>query len=136
VTESCDGLSDVCPPDAVDPALCDDGNPCTSETCVALECQIGPVADGVLCTDADVCNGDETCQSGACSPGATLDCDDEDVCTADGCDAVSGCFHDPIPACQPGPAVPILSVGGILVLTGGIALAGAAWLRDRRATRP
>jgi cysteine-rich repeat protein len=102
VAESCDGVSDQCPPDQVDPGLCADSNPCTTEACVVLDCQFTDVSDGTLCADADLCNGDETCQAGVCSAGAPLDCDDGDVCTADGCDAVSGCLHDPIPECVSG----------------------------------
>ena len=108
----CDGASDLCPADAVDSGLCDDGNSCTTELCVALECQVDPVADGTLCMEANACNGDEVCQSGVCCAGSALDCDDGDPCTADGCDAVSGCLNDPIPDCQPPVAVPTLPSGG------------------------
>jgi len=128
VAEFCDGVSDSCPVDGVDPGLCADGNPCTTESCVSLECQIDPVADGTLCVDADVCNGDETCQSGICSSGPALDCSDGDLCTSDSCDAISGCFNDPILECRP-PAVPGLPGGGLLGLGALLALAGVARLR-------
>jgi len=39
------------------------------------------------------------CSAGACAPGTTLDCDDEDPCTADGCAEPGGCSHDPIAGC-------------------------------------
>jgi cysteine-rich repeat protein len=135
VAEFCDGVSDLCPADAVDPGLCADGNPCTVESCVALDCQIDPVSDGTLCTDTDLCNGDEICQAGSCSAGTTLDCSDGDPCTADGCDAISGCFNEPIPSCQPPAVVPGLPPGALLSLGGLIALAGAVRLRARRASR-
>ena len=63
--------------------------------------------NGTACLDADVCNGDEACQTGSCTLGPPLDCDDGDACTADSCDGVTGCGHDPIEFC--GPAVPALS---------------------------
>lgn len=52
---------------------CDDGDPCTSDTCVA----------GVGCTH-----------------GPPLDCDDHDPCTADACDiTTAGCAHEPLDGC-------------------------------------
>src|SRR5262249_16151529 len=47
------------------PLNCDDGNPCTADTCDAvLGCQHTAVATGTPCPDATVCNGAETCQAG------------------------------------------------------------------------
>jgi len=55
---------------------CDDGNACTTDECDpgasganASGCVLTPVADGTSCTDGDVCNGNETCQSGVCVHG-------------------------------------------------------------------
>ena len=53
-----------------------------------------PVANGTSCADGTVCNGAETCQSGTCTAGMPLNCDDSNVCTTDSCDAVTGCGHD------------------------------------------
>ncbi len=50
---------------------CDDGNPCTVNSCV----------DGA-CTDSQA------------------SCDDGNACTADSCDPVLGCAHEPIPDCS------------------------------------
>ncbi len=77
------------------PALsCDDDNACTTDTCdVAAGCVHTAVAGGTACADADVCNGPETCQAGTCAPGAALACDDNNPCTKDTCDAVTGCVH-------------------------------------------
>jgi len=47
------------------------------------------------CTDADVCNGAETCEAGNCTSGSPLNCDDGKSCTIDSCDAVAGCVHTP-----------------------------------------
>jgi glucose/arabinose dehydrogenase len=75
---------------------CDDGNPCTTDVCDPLvACTHPAVDDGTPCSDASICNGDETCQGGTCSSGAPLVCDDGDLCTADACDeqVAGGCVH-------------------------------------------
>ena len=45
-----------------------------------------------------MCNGIETCNvtSGVCEQGPALDCDDNDLCTTDTCDSVTGCIHTPM----------------------------------------
>jgi hypothetical protein len=74
------------------PLDCDDINECTSDSCDAVSgCQNDPLANDTPCPDATVCNGDETCQAGICTAGTPLNCDDSNECTADSCDAVSGC---------------------------------------------
>jgi hypothetical protein len=77
----------------------DDGNRCTADVCSGGSCTHPPVADGTLCPDATVCNGEETCQAGTCRPGLTLDCNDGNACTTDSCGATTGCAHAPIPGC-------------------------------------
>ena len=56
------------------------------------------------CTDADLCNGTETCQSGACASGTALNCDDNNACTNDSCDATAGCqnVNDDTNTCDDG----------------------------------
>ncbi len=75
---------------------CDDKAFCTVESCVPSKgCVVDKTshhglacdADGSLCTEADACN------QGACEPGASLDCDDKNPCTADTCAASVGCKH-------------------------------------------
>src|SRR5207244_2627619 len=59
-----------------------------------VETIVCPVlVDGAPCDDQDLCNGHESCQSGICSPGLPLNCDDGERCTTDRCDAVAGCEH-------------------------------------------
>lgn len=83
-----------------DPVGCDDGNPCTNDSCSpAGGCANIAVVNGISCSDGNICNGQETCQGGGCSPGSTLDCSDGNVCTVDGCNPQSGCTQQPIPAC-------------------------------------
>ncbi len=57
--------------------------------------------DDTDCADADACNGNETCVDGACSAGTALNCEDDDNCTTDSCDAAAGCVHDVVD-CDPG----------------------------------
>jgi subtilisin family serine protease len=74
------------------PGPCDDGNPCTLDTCTpATGCQHTPRADGAPCPDGNFCNGTETCQGGTCTPGTPLVCDDGNACTLDSCDPATGC---------------------------------------------
>jgi len=66
-----------------------------------------PAVGTATCDDADLCNGRETCQAGACTPAAPLTCDDGNRCTMDSCQAASGCHNDPVPdptCCVP-PAI-------------------------------
>ena len=68
---------------------CDDGNVCTTDTCDPEfgYCVITP-ADGT-CDDANPCTSADTCQAGLCV-GDMLSCDDDDLCTDDACDRLSG----------------------------------------------
>ncbi len=117
--EACDPLTGAC---VATPLDCDDGNPCTVDSCnpvlgcenVAIvggcddgdACTVGDTCvDGIClgaptpvalsCSDGDACNGAETCDpgTGLCVAGVPLDCDDGDVCTTDSCDAGSGCAN-------------------------------------------
>ncbi|HYV47866.1 MAG TPA: PKD domain-containing protein, partial [Myxococcaceae bacterium] len=66
-----------------------------------------PLVGTATCDDADLCNGRETCQAGACVPSAPLMCDDGNRCTMDSCQAASGCHNDPVadPTCCVPPAI-------------------------------
>jgi hypothetical protein len=65
---------------------CDDGNPCTNDSCGdAVGCIHTPRAVGAFCDDGNPCNGREKCQANAvCGPGTPLpngtNCDDGNVC--------------------------------------------------------
>lgn len=64
--ETCDLGSGLCV--AGTPIVCDDGNQCTTDTCVDPlgTCSAAPVADGTSCDDGVTCSVPDTCQSGAC----------------------------------------------------------------------
>ena len=79
-------------------AICDDGNPCSTDSCDAIAgctstAAVMPCNDGNACTDKD------TCAASKCS-GSPIDpvsgCDDKSPCTKDSCDAKTGCLHLPI----------------------------------------
>ncbi|TPV94964.1 MAG: hypothetical protein B7733_12455 [Myxococcales bacterium FL481] len=148
--DACNGL-EVCDEntgDCVDgtPLDCEDNNECTADACDATTgCSNEPVSNGTLCDqgggscqdgvcvpdlclgntcdDADVCNGAETCDpnTGDCVDGMPLDCDDDNECTADTCDAVTGCASAPVDdgiscesgtgTCQAGTCVTDLCLG-------------------------
>ncbi len=63
-------------------------------------------SDGSACTAGDTCNG-----AGACVGGAPKSCGDGNPCTADSCDAASGCSNPQLPDGTP--------------CTGGACVAGA-----------
>ena len=82
----------------------DDNNVCTTDWCDAVAgVQHAPVQDGTDCGDGDYCNGAETCQTGTCTAGPALDCDDNDACTTDSCEPTTGC-HYAIVVCSDGDA--------------------------------
>jgi len=77
-------------------AECDDGNPCTADTCspAAGMCMHMAVANGTTCA-TDRCLSGQSCLNGICQGGTAISCDDQNVCTADSCDAMLGCQHVP-----------------------------------------
>ena len=87
---------------AGEPANCNDGNPCTDDTCDPATGCVN-TANTVPCEDGDVCTVGDHCQDGACVPGNGLACDDGNVCTDDACDSAVGCVHTPnIDGCDDG----------------------------------
>ncbi|MCC6621074.1 MAG: hypothetical protein IT385_07450 [Deltaproteobacteria bacterium] len=101
---------------------CDDGDPCTTgETCetgactgggptvcpgasacveawcdAELGCRTRPAPNRTKCEDEDLCTVDDECIDGVCRAGAPRDCDDDNVCTSDGCHPLSGCTNGPV----------------------------------------
>ena len=87
--ERCDAAG-VC--QAGEPLACDDDNPCTVDLCQAQSGCVFTPASGD-CSDGDACNGEEQCVRGECVRSEAPACDDDNVCTDDGCAPESGCFH-------------------------------------------
>ena len=78
-------------------AGCDDGIPCTLDSCdpATGACTHEQVDDA--CVDGNPCNGAETCDPTlGCVDGTPLDCDDSNDCTVDDCDPTlaTGCRHE------------------------------------------
>ncbi|MBI5611393.1 MAG: hypothetical protein HY902_21150, partial [Deltaproteobacteria bacterium] len=71
---------------------CDDQNPCTQESCSTT---VGCVhtANTAPCSDGSACTVGDHCQNAACLPGTVTDCNDNNPCTADSCEAASGCAN-------------------------------------------
>ncbi len=84
----CDGAGSCTPAGAVD---CDDGNPCTDDSCDKTKgCAHAAIADGGLCDDGDACTKGDACKAGKCETEA-VSCDDKNPCTVDTCDKAKGC---------------------------------------------
>ena len=79
-----------------EPYPCDDDNSCTSGSCVVDHgdplCVYEPIPGADTCDDLDACTLGDHCDAGDCV-GDILDCDDEDPCTDDSCDAETGCGY-------------------------------------------
>ncbi|MBO6933425.1 MAG: hypothetical protein JJ863_00570 [Deltaproteobacteria bacterium] len=89
-TNLCGGAEICCGGSCV-PAGCDDGNPCTDDSCGAGGCvnanNSDPCSDGNACTVGDQCSG------GSCGAGAARNCNDANPCTNDSCNPSSGCVN-------------------------------------------
>ena len=76
---------------------CDDDNVCTADVCTPEGvCVNNDLPVGSNCSDGIFCNGAETCDGGACEPGAPPSCDDGFACTTDECNAAADeCVNTP-----------------------------------------
>ncbi len=73
---------------------CNDGNPCTTDTCNSGVCS--HVAGGASCNDGLFCNGVETCDPVLGCAASSSPCDDGVACTTDACSEPSdSCSHVP-----------------------------------------
>ncbi len=74
-------------------AQCDDGVPCTYDTCDQAIARCRNVPDDAQCDDGTFCNGKEVCvPRRGCGPGPVVTCQDGDPCTIDTCvEATKGC---------------------------------------------
>lgn len=76
-------------------AQCDDGVPCTYDTCDLALSRCRNVPDDTQCDDATYCNGKEVCvPRRGCAPGPVVTCQDGDPCTIDTCiEKDKSCTH-------------------------------------------
>jgi len=64
--------------------LCDDGDPCTDDSCNPETGACEYTDNTHACDDGDACTEDDTCRYGTCR-GTPVICDDGDLCTSDTC---------------------------------------------------
>ena len=86
---------------------CDDGSPCTVDSCDPVGgCSFAPADFGVPCDDGNFCTIEDLCVGGSCFGGGEPDCDDGSPCTDDACDLQAGCVHAEVSggACDDGNA--------------------------------
>jgi hypothetical protein len=90
------------------PLSCNNGNPCTVETCIpATGCHSDDKPDGTSCSDGAFCNGGEVCVGGTCTNQLAPDCNDHNPCTVDSCNpANNACQNTPVDHPVPGCACP------------------------------
>jgi parallel beta-helix repeat protein len=86
-----DAVATIIQPECQGSNDCNDGNPCTSDSCVNNECVFQAVPDGTSCDDGLFCNGTDTCQSGACMAGPLPCSDDGNPCTDDCVETTDSC---------------------------------------------
>ena len=108
VADAC--LSGACAPGG--PADCShlDGQcavgACQTGGAEVFTCVKDLLPNGTTCEDGDLCTQGDACDTGVCAMGLPLQCDDDNVCTADSCDPdTGGCRFDPVDgACDDGDA--------------------------------
>ena len=107
--ELCDGEDNDCDGET-DEGGCDDGNPCTTDSCLGASGCEHLALDAGECLDGDVCTTGDHCETGSCV-GAPVLCADDDPCTDDECDSEVGCVfpHNEAP-CDDGEACTIEDV--------------------------
>ena len=73
------------------PPNCDDGNPCTDDSCDNIAGCVN-TANTIGCDDDNACTENDVCSDKACG-GTTKVCDDNNDCTDDGCNPTTGCAY-------------------------------------------
>ncbi len=71
---------------------CVSTNPCSKSSCDAVsgKCKGVAVQEGAPCDDGTVCTQADSCKTGECV-GKIVSCDDNNPCTGNSCDPVTGC---------------------------------------------
>ena len=90
--ETCNLGTSTC--EAGTPPTCDDGVACTVDSCNETGNRCDHTPNDPACSDANLCNGVETCDEvSGCELGTVLDCTDAVDCTTDTCLPATGCQH-------------------------------------------
>jgi len=84
----------------VDDLCLEAGESAAGQACLVCDPEVSSTAlieaeTGTTCEDGNVCTENDFCDSGDCLPGSPPTCADGVQCTADACDPVEGCRHDP-----------------------------------------
>jgi len=69
--------------------------------------------DGTPCSVGDPCTVGDRCESGVCTAGSPLSCDDGDLCTDETCDSRLGCLVAPVLCWQVAGRATVWGLGGI-----------------------
>ena len=69
--------------------------------------------DGTPCSVGDACTVGDSCESGVCTAGSPLSCDDGDLCTDETCDSRLGCLVAPVLCWQVAGRATVWGLGGI-----------------------
>jgi hypothetical protein len=75
---------------------CDDGDPCSDDSCDPASGCLSTAASGATCGGNGTCITPGYCVDGECEGEEEVDCDDGNDCTADSCDADEGCTYAPL----------------------------------------
>ena len=67
---------------------CDDGNPCTVDSCAEGGC-VSTIQDLLVCNDQNMCTQNDRCYEGVCM-GDEIDCQSQSPCTKGTCDQATG----------------------------------------------
>ena len=98
-SETSSSCPEDCPGSVCGDLVCDFDETCAQDG-VMCSVSAGQCRTDEECDDGDVCNGQETCETGVCTPGTSLNCDDNDACTDDSCDKTQGCLHTNNPSLE------------------------------------
>jgi hypothetical protein len=108
VDDDCDGLDDDCDGET------DEGFALACDGTAVQRC-VGGNLERVECSDGDPCNGEESCEAGACSSAGPLDIDDLNLCTIDSCEPFVGAIHQPeLPGASCGQGLLCNGLGGCI----------------------
>lgn len=88
-SDSTDAMEEISPNPCAQ-ASCSDGNPCTTDVCVAGKgCEFQPATG--TCDDGNLCTADDSCSGGGCAGKPIGPCTDGNDCTIDACNPKQGC---------------------------------------------